>query len=166
MSKRITKIMVLVLCFSFVIISTDVTAKVKSGTWRNMKWSYNTKTRLLKVWGNGYMDYVGDLGAAAGWVQYTKTYDAKKLVISGNVKSVGYSCFESFTKIEEVILPQGIKKISHFAFFNCQNLKKISFPHGLQKIKEAALSRTNIKKIIIPGTVKKLDEASLADIPF
>ncbi|MCR5797654.1 MAG: hypothetical protein K6G63_07025, partial [Eubacterium sp.] len=73
MLNRIIKTTIaLMLCLSM-LVSTDVTAKVKSGTWKNMKWSYNTKTKLLKVWGNGYMDYVGDLGAAAGWVQYTKT---------------------------------------------------------------------------------------------
>ncbi|MCR5797653.1 MAG: leucine-rich repeat domain-containing protein [Eubacterium sp.] len=164
-SKRIITLMALVLCFSFVLVSTDVTAKVKGGTWRNMKWSYNTKTKLLKVWGNGYMDYVDDLGEAAGWVQYTKAMDATKLVISGNVKSVGYMCFQNFTELEEVVLPKGIKKISADSFLNCGSLKKISLPSGLRKIGDGAFGFTIIERLVIPGTVKKLDEASLAGMP-
>ena len=165
MKNRIIKTtFALMLCLSM-LVSTDVTAKVKSGTWRNMKWSYNTKTRLLKVWGNGYMDYVDDLGEAAGWVQYTKAKKAKKLIINGNVKSVGYMCFEGFYELEEVVLPSGIKELSADAFFVCGNLKKINIPYGIKRIKDSALARTSIKKLVIPGTVKKLDEASLADMP-
>ncbi len=165
MKNRIIKTtFVLMLCLSM-LISMDITAKVKRGTWRNMKWSYNTKTRLLKVWGNGYMDYVDDLGEAAGWVQYTKAKKAKKLIINGNVKSVGYMCFEGFYELEEVVLPSGIKELSADAFFVCGNLKKINIPYGIKRIKDSALARTSIKKLVIPGTVKKLDEASLADMP-
>ncbi|WP_026835493.1 leucine-rich repeat domain-containing protein [Eubacterium xylanophilum] len=165
MQNRIIKTtFVLMLCLSM-FVSTDVTAKVKGGTWRNMKWSYNTKTKLLKVWGNGYMDYVDDLGEAAGWVQYTKTYDATKLVISGNVKSVGYLCFMDYLKVKEVILPKGIRKISGQAFENCQKLKIITLPYGLKKIKDGAFAMTGIEKLVIPGSVKKLEKWSLADIP-
>ncbi|WP_034785490.1 leucine-rich repeat domain-containing protein, partial [Eubacterium xylanophilum] len=102
--------------------------------------------------------------AAAGWVQYTKAMDATKLVISGNVKSVGYMCFEDFTELEEVVLPKGIEKISADSFLNCGNLKKISLPSGLRKIGDGAFGFSIIEKLVIPGTVKKIGEGSLAAI--
>ncbi|WP_026835479.1 leucine-rich repeat domain-containing protein [Eubacterium xylanophilum] len=161
-SKKLILLMLIILTLGMFLTTSNVDAKVKTGKWRNMRWSYNTKSKVLKVWGNGYMDYVGDLGDSAGWTRYLKAYNAEKLVISGNVKSVGEMCFEGFLKLEEVVLPPSIYEVSSEAFNNCQMLKKLKLPYGLRKIKKDAFAGTAIKKLVIPGTVKRLDSESLS----
>ncbi len=151
----------LAILFMLMIANTDhVNAKIKSGKWHNMKWSYNTETRVLIIKGNGRMRYRGDLADTAGW--YYPAREAKKLILKGNIKNVGKMCFENYQQLREVIIPKSITEISEDAFFQACRLKKIEFHDGIKKIDQGAFAVSGLENITIPSSVKSIGRGAFS----
>ncbi len=138
-------------------------AKIKSGVWKygdDFRWTYDTKTKVLKIKGSGWMPEPGDgdaKGDTPGWAY--KAYEAEKVIMSGNIKNVGVSCFEGFKRLKTVVLPETIVEIGCSAFEETYSLKKINLPKKLKTIKSSAFWDSGIERINIPKRIVKINKA-------
>ncbi len=134
--KRARIMILTILCLCAVCCGAQAKAKVYGGIqgkWnKNIRWSYDTGTRVLTVSGNGEIA-MNQTGERPGWVKCKSTWKAKKIVFRGNITKIGESTFESYNAVTSVELPESLKEIGACAF-SALSLKKIRLPSGLKKI--------------------------------
>lgn len=77
-----------------------------------------------------------------------------KIVIDGNVESVGSWNFKGFSDVTEVVIGKNVKSIGYEAFKNCTALEKVTLNAGLEEVRDCAfVGCPNLKEVIIPETV-------------
>lgn len=77
--------------------------------------------------------------------------DIKKLIIEGNIRSIGASAFFYATNLQEVQLPESLVTIEGQAFQGCSKLQNIVFPVGLQYLGFSAFEGcTNLDRVVLP----------------
>lgn len=110
-------------------------------------WSWQTAT--LTIVGYGEMpDY--NKGAAP-WHQYS---NARKVVISSELTSIGTNAFNGFEQLETVIIEAPITVIYNSAFSGCKSIKSIDLPDTLQKIYPSAFRNcSSLTKFVVPDSV-------------
>ena len=79
-----------------------------------------------------------------------------------SVTEIGYSCFASNVKLENVKLSNNLKILNGLVFGKCSNLKNIELPDKLENISSQCFLETNIALIKFPENLKTIsDGASL-----
>lgn len=72
-------------------------------------------------------------------------------------------CFENFTVLKKVKLPDGLTYIGKEAFSNC-DIESIEIPDSVKTISKSAFKDCPIRKVVIPKTVEKIDEYAFDNI--
>lgn len=165
--------------------------KVKLGD--NIKWTYDNKSRTITVSGSGAMyNYSnGDNGQSwddlvLGFTHYPNK-DARKLVISNGITTIGNNVFNGLTGIQSVSIPASVTSIGSGAFKNCSALTSVTVPasvtsigssafegcsklssvslsNGLKTIGASAFRGTGFKSVALPYTVTSVGAGAFAGI--
>lgn len=96
----------------------------------NLKWNYDNGTLIIS--GSGDMDDFQE--GAAPWQEYKETLT--KVILSGNVTSVGACAFTDFDALSEVEFGNVLHTIGYRAFKSCDSLKRIILPETFKKFDE------------------------------
>lgn len=110
-------------------------------------WSWQTAT--LTIVGYGEMpDYSK---GAAPWHQYS---NARTVVISSELTSIGTNAFNGFEQLETVIIEAPITVICNSAFSGCKSIKSIALPDTLQEISSYVFKDCiGLTELVIPDSV-------------
>ena len=88
----------------------------------DMTWSYDGGT--LTISGNGEMDDYSETDAP--WAEYKDSIT--KLVISGNVTSIGACAFRDYDALQKVYFGSAMHTIHKRAFYDCDSLTTFTLP--------------------------------------
>ncbi len=116
----------------------------------NVKFSYNTSTGCLTIYGTGPMyDFKSN---NRPWEEYED--NIKKVVVEEGVTSIGANAFYSCAYITSVTLPDGLTEIRDYAFERCSSLTSINIPDSVKSIGIAAFYYCQkLKSINIPDGI-------------
>lgn len=130
----------------------------------NVKWSYDTKTKVITVSGSGAMK---DFKSATdgqnfhklviGSTQYPNK-DATKIVINEGVTYIGQNAFRSLTGVKEVSIPSSVTSIGRSAFEGCSALTTVNLTESLTAIGAYAFKSTKFASVKMPYSVKSVGE--------
>ena len=84
----------------------------------SMTWSYNEKTYVLTITGNGAM-------TSHPWKDYREKIS--RVVFSGNITSICSEAFIDCTNIDSISIPDSVTSIGYSAFKGCKNLDEVNF---------------------------------------
>lgn len=80
------------------------------------------------------------------------------------VNTIGNFCFDDFSKLKNIHLPDTIKNINHNSFQNCASLMSVDFPEALEWIGNYAFyGCKSLKYVNIPPKVIFLNEGVFKD---
>ena len=103
-----------------------------SGSWGdNGKWSYDEKTGLLEISGQGVI--TRDNRGWDHWADYVKV-----AIIEEGVTEIGYSAFYGCYDLIQIVIPEGVTSIGQYAF-HATSLNDITIPLSLQSVDAEAL---------------------------
>ena len=86
---------------------------------------------------------------------YDKINDIRKVVIKGDVTSIGENVFCDCVNLLEIELPDTVTYIGESAFKNCEKLTTVHLPQNLEVIDFAAFSHCgNLKLSTLPDSVR------------
>lgn len=93
-----------------------------------------------------------DLMTSSGYRVLTDKYpNATKIVIPGNIESIGQTSLQNCKNITEVFINEGVQKISYYAFSSCYGLTTITIPSTISIIDYAFSSCNNLTTVIYNG---------------
>lgn len=88
----------------------------------------------------------------------------KKIIIPGNVASIGEQTFASCTNLAEVTLNEGLKKISSKCFFECTSLKEIIIPSTVTEIQSYAFRDcSSLSRVALPDKLEEIQNGCFYD---
>lgn len=160
--KRAVSLLLCAVLLVGVMGSTALAASKTSGKCgKNVKWSYNSKTKTLTISGKGKMhNYYR--GEPVPWADYSSK--TKKIVVKKGVTRIGGYAFADFTRLKEVSLPSSLTVLDAGCFAFCTNLRFIKIPKGVKKIRPTAfLECYNLRSITIPKSVRLIDECAFCE---
>lgn len=124
----------------------------------DMTWSYDGGT--LTISGNGNMDDYPD--GDAPWLEYKDSIT--KVVITGNVTSIGSCAFMDYDNITSVDFGPAMHTISYRAFKSCDGLTSISLPSTFRRFgEESFMSCQNLTEIRCAGGMPSFNANCLWD---
>ncbi len=86
----------------------------------------------------------------------------QRLVISGNIKSVGYNAFANCYNLTELVLPDCVSSIGENAFYNT-GLKIFEIPKNTERIGSNAFSMSGLENVTLPENVHELGDFVFAE---
>ena len=106
------------------LLRTNLTASAEdaptSGTCgKNLTWSFDWKTGVLKIEGTGNMDEYG-LGETSPWIKFSS--EVKKLELPEGLTSIGTGAFAGCRLLDEITVPESVTFIGEFATSNLKRL--------------------------------------------
>ncbi len=137
------------------VISTFLHAEVVSGTCgKNLTWTFNTETGLLKIEGSGGMnDYYYDTGEP--WSSYCARILAVEL--PEGLTRIGNCAFYGCSRITSISIPNSVTSIGWQAFYNCMSLTSMSIPNSVTHIGIYAFyGCIGLTSISIPNSVTSI----------
>ena len=125
---------------------------------RNLTWSLDTETGVLKIEGTGAMkNYSSSASWNAPWNKYSSNIKTAK--IYDGVTSIGGYAFYDCSRLTSIEIPSSVISIEYSAFSNCSSLTSIEIPDSVTSIGDRAFyncsSLTSIK--IFSDTVEIYD---------
>lgn len=159
----------------------------------NIKWTYDNKSKTITVSGSGAMyNYSnGDDGQRWGetilWQTYSAKKNAKSIVISNGITTIGNNVFNGLNNITSVSIPASVTSIGAGAFAGCSALSSVSIPAkvtsignsafegcsnlssvtlntGLKTIGSSAFKNTKFKSVSLPYTVTSVGSNAFAGV--
>lgn len=128
-----------------------------SGEEKDIKWTYNTKTKSLIISGSGTItsDIIGtDVPEF--------TVDFKENLKEVDKEETGK--FIYLDDVESIKIEKGIKSIDWGTFNGCDSLKTLEIENGLKEIPMNTFSGCfKLEKAIIPSSVKKINDLCFRD---
>ena len=108
----------------------------------NLRWSYDTNTRILSITGTGRMnnynyveDKSGNYFLNRPWESYSQEIDS--LYIQEGVASIGDNAFAELFPLTSVSIPNSVTSIGGGAFYGCR-LTSVSIPNSVTSIGDGA----------------------------
>ena len=137
MKQMKTVLLLLSLC-----ICININAEVYTGNCGangdNVKWTLDTETGLLEIYGSGDMKNYSDYSP---WHNYYTS--VKSCTIGDGVTSIGESAFYNCSSLTSITIPNSVTSIGNSAFGNCSNLTSITIPNSVTSIGEEAFYECN-----------------------
>ena len=125
-----------------------------SGTIGNISWKL--KDNVLEISGEGNMTYSSTLPP---WQGYRSIIH--KVIITGNVESLGQEAFSYCRALTEITLNEGLKTIGMRAFEYCENLKKIQLPETVTEIQTYAFYQCDaLESINLPNSISHIGSSA------
>ena len=144
----------------FLCITTHSYAKVYSGSCgKNVKWSLDTETGLLKITGSGEMiDYRYD----NPWYSYNSYI--KECTIEDGVTTIGNYAFAYCDGLTSITIPNSVTTIGNYAFYKCTGLTSVTIPNSVTTIGEYTFSGCKgLTSITIPNSVTTIGRCAFED---
>ena len=139
----------------------DVTGDL-SGSWgSNIKYSYNSSTKVLTISGSGRFE------PGNGSDDFPYKDEVKEVVVKKGITYLGESIFEGWG-FENISLPDGLTGIYKSAFKDCKNLKKLVIPDTVKgsELEEHALDGcTSLSELVLGLHTVKIKMHTLANLP-
>ena len=130
--------------------------KVNLGS--NIKWTYDNKSRTITVSGSGAMYNFSNGDDGQRWdelvlgLTHYPNKDARNLVISNGITSIGNNAFNGLKGITNVTIPESVTSIGTGAFRGCEALTSVKIPSKVTVINNdtfygcTSLSSVNINE--------------------
>ena len=84
-------------------------------------------------------------------------YNVKRIYMFDDVEVIGKNAFNSFAKLEEIVLSSKLRSIGDGAFSDCASLDSIVIPDSVTSLGEVAFAGCkSLKHIIIPDSVTSI----------
>lgn len=113
---------------------TTMAVKTSGKCGKNVKWSYDKKTKTVTISGKGAMaNYGGDNVYAPPW----SDLDVRKAVVKKGVTTIGDKAFAHCEKLQSVTIPEGVTSLGIEIFFDSTKLGTITLPKSLKKVNRA-----------------------------
>ena len=126
----------------------------------DMTWSYDGG--VLTISGNGEMDHYAD--GDAPWLEYKDSIE--KLVITGNVTSIGECAFRDYDNLKKVDFGPAMHTIEKRAFYDCDSLTTFTLPATFRKFgEECFMSCDFLREIRCLGGMPSFKASCLWDCP-
>ena len=153
-SRKLLLLLALV-CTLLVCCVMSASALVFSGTaGTNVKWTYDTSTKVLEFTGSGKMTDYGVL-IPTPWTVHKQ--GVKKIVIGNGITHIGSNAFETCAA-ETVVIPDSVASIGHDAFRTCTKLKSVVIPEKVTVIEQSTFEACDsLSKITFSSNLKKID---------
>ncbi len=91
--------------------------------------------------------------------------DIEKVVVGGQVRTIGESAFRDCKKLETVTFGENVRAVQDFAFFGCARLQTLNFDKNLRSIGQMAFaSCTGLTRVNLPENVRTLYSAEEEEI--
>ncbi len=151
----------LLITLSAFLISTFLHAEVVSGTCgKNLTWTFNTETGLLKIKGRGEMNDYG--------INQTPWYSYHDRILSlellDGLTNIGRSAFSGCSELASVSIPNSVTNIGDDAFSGCNGLISISISNSVTSIGERAFfGCSGLTSISIPNSVTSIGGGAFYD---
>ncbi len=113
---------------------TTMAVKTSGKCGKNVKWSYDKKTKTVTISGKGAMaNYGGDNVYAPPW----SDLDVRKAVVKKGVTTIGDKAFAHCENLQSVTIPEGVTSLGIEIFFDSTKLGTITLPKSLKKVNRA-----------------------------
>lgn len=114
---------------------TTMAVKTSGKCGKNVKWSYDKKTKTVTISGKGAMANYGGMNTyAPPW----SDLDVRKVVIKKGVTTIGDKAFAHCEKLQSVTIPEGVTSLGIEIFFDSSTkLGTITLPKSLKKVNRA-----------------------------
>ena len=114
---------------------TTMAVKTSGKCGKNVKWSYDKKTKTVTISGKGAMaNYGGDNVYAPPW----SDLDVRKAVVKKGVTTIGDKAFAHCENLQSVTIPEGVTSLGIEIFFDSSTkLGTITLPKSLKKVNRA-----------------------------
>lgn len=113
---------------------TTMAVKTSGKCGKNVKWSYDKKTKTVTISGKGAMaNYGGDNVYAPPW----SDLDVRKAVVKKGVTTIGDKAFAHCETLQSVTIPEGVTSLGIEIFFDSTKLGTITLPKSLKKVNRA-----------------------------
>lgn len=137
--------------------SFDFYVTTASGTYSNLKWSYNAEKQELVISGSGTVPRDN-----APWRNYSDNISS--IVIENGITSISESAFRGYSSLTTVTLPNTLTQIADWAFYDCTSLTTINLPNKLTKIGEYAFNDCSaLTSITLPKSLVQVGDCAFAD---
>lgn len=150
-------------------IPVGASAYTKTGSLGgNVKWSYDTQTKVITVSGSGNMKNFSKANDGQGfdkifWAQYPNK-DAKKIVIQEGVTNIGNNAFRSLTGVTSVTIPSTVTGIGQSAFEGCSALTSVNLTEKVTSIGAYAFKGTKFASVNMPYSVTSIGDYAFDSI--
>lgn len=132
---------------------------------KNVKYSYNARTKTLTLSGSGPMEngthyFDGDCGTDSYYNCFPALYDnvikhhMQTLIVGDKITSIGTCAFSQCDALKTVKLGKNVSTIGSYAFIGCSALKTIQSGNKIKKIGKKAFSECS--KLTNIGTLTNL----------
>ena len=114
---------------------TTMAVKTSGKCGKNVKWSYDKKTKTVTISGKGAMANYGGMNTyAPPW----SDLDVRKAVIKKGVTTIGDKAFAHCENLQSVTIPEGVTSLGIEIFFDSSTkLGTITLPKSLKKVNRA-----------------------------
>ena len=114
---------------------TTMAVKTSGKCGKNVKWSYDKKTKTVTISGKGAMANYGGMNTyAPPW----SDLDVRKVVIKKGVTTIGDKAFAHCENLQSVTIPEGVTSLGIEIFFDSSTkLGTITLPKSLKKVNRA-----------------------------
>lgn len=109
---------------------TKASATTSGTCGENLVWSYDTALKTLTISGSGVMNNYQYSNQP--WADYK--YDIQKVIVEGNVTSIGKYAFYSCSSITDVTIADTVEVIGAYAFQDCTKLEYFHIPQKVKSI--------------------------------
>lgn len=118
--------------------------------------TYTFSSGVLTIKGKGAMkNYIADMSGRPEWVKYKS--QAKSIVITSGVTSIGDYAFSDFTAVTSVTIPSTVTKIGSRAFYKNYALKIVTIPNSVTSVgKNAFQNCTGLEKVTLSGSLSEI----------
>lgn len=115
---------------------------------KNVTWTFDEKTGVLTISGQGPMYELGiEKPDADKWDYYKYKDDIKEVVVNDGVTTIGKSAFREYTNITKVTLPSTLTLIDNYAFFFVP--LDINIPESVTSLGNSAFKGTNVSSVTL-----------------
>lgn len=151
----------LITLLTMAIAATTAMAEVITGSCgASATYTLNTETGLLRIEGDGEMEFYST-SKPAPWSCLCEKIE--KAEICDGITSVSNYAFYGCESLTTVGLPNSLKRIGGRAFAACPGISSIAIPNSVTSIGEFAFSGcSNLKSVIIPASVTSIAEGTFS----
>lgn len=156
--------------------------KISGTCGKNVKFSYNSKTKTMTLSGSGAMqdggsyladcdpDYPNPMEAYCNFLtgpyETIITQEMEHLVVGDNITHIGNFAFADCVALKSVKLGKNVTTIGHYAFSQCFKLNKISSLANLTKIgNHSFYACKKLKTFSISKSVKSIGKGAFCECP-
>jgi len=118
---------------------------------------------VLVDWGDGSTATIDNPTSSI-----SHTYDdglaEHTVVLTGEITSLGYSCFSDCSGLTSVIIPNSVTSLGNYCFENCSALTSVTIPDSVTNLGEACFTNcSGLTSVIIPNSVTNLGVGCFSD---